>query len=72
MDVIIISIEQIIERFKQSVEEYRKKIRNGETEKAQRFVSELGAEIEATASLMEAFKAGKKTIEDEISRHKGE
>ena len=70
--MIIISIEQIIERFKQSVEDYRKKISNGETDQAQRYVESLGAEIEATANFMEVLKAGKKTIEYEILRQKGE
>lgn len=37
----------------------------------QRYVDSLGAEIEATANFMEILKAGKKTIEDELSDKKG-
>ncbi|WP_406590271.1 hypothetical protein [Bacillus atrophaeus] len=69
--MLTINYEQIIEKFKQTVEEYRKKINNGEIERAEQFVLEMGAEIETTAHFMEALKAGKRTIEDEISRHKG-
>ncbi|MED4854880.1 hypothetical protein [Bacillus atrophaeus] len=66
-----INNEQIIEKFKQTVEEFRKKISKGETEQAQRYIDALGDEIEATSHFIAALKSGKRALENEISRQKG-
>ncbi|MCY8466966.1 hypothetical protein P8917_09545 [Bacillus atrophaeus] len=67
-----INNDQIIEKFKLTVEEYRKKIGNGDVKQAQKYVKALGIEIEATSHFIAALKSGKRALEQEISKIKGE